>query len=71
MCLSIPAKIIEISGAAGIADCDGNKVEVNLSLLKDVRIGDYVLVHAGFAIQKYDPADARQTLAVWEELKNA
>ena len=71
MCLSIPAKIIEINGATGIADCDGNKVEVNLSLLKEIQIGDYVLVHAGFAIQKYEPADARETLALWEELKNA
>jgi len=71
MCLSIPAKIIKIDGSAGLADCDGNTVEANLSLLKDIRIGDYVLVHAGFAIQKYDPADAHETLKIWEELKNA
>jgi hydrogenase expression/formation protein HypC len=71
MCLSIPAKIVEIDGKRAVADCDGNRIKVNVSLLKDIRTGDYVLVHAGFAIQKYDPADARQTLAVWEELKNA
>ena len=41
MCLSIPAKIIEINGATGIADCDGNKVEVNLSLLKEIQITEF------------------------------
>ena len=71
MCLSIPAKIVEIDGAAGIVDCDGNKVDANFSLLKNLRLGDYVLVHAGFAIQKYDPKDAAETLALWEELRNA
>jgi hydrogenase expression/formation protein HypC len=40
-------------------------------LIKDANVGDYVLVHAGFAIQKYDPVDARITLKAWEELKNA
>ena len=71
MCLSIPAKILEIKGTSGIVDCDGNTVEVNLSLLGDIKVGDYVLIHAGFAIQKYDPADALETLKVWEELKSA
>jgi len=71
MCLSIPAKILEINGTSGTADCDGNTVDVNLSLLADVKVGDYVLIHAGFAIQKYDPADALETLKIWEELKSA
>ena len=71
MCLSIPAKVIEIDGASGVVDCDGNRVEANFSLLKDVGVGDYVLVHAGFAIQKYEPQDAAETLAIWEEMKNA
>lgn len=71
MCLSIPARVIEINGNVGVADCDGNKIEVNLGLLKNISIGDYVLIHAGFAIKKYDPVDADETLKIWEELKNA
>ena len=68
MCLSIPAKVTEISGsgsgARGVADVAGNRVEVDLSLVEDARVGDYVLVHAGFALQKYDLEEARAILAM-------
>ena len=67
MCLSVPAKLIEIAGVSGKADAGGNVIDVNLSLVEDVKTGDYVLVHAGFAIEKYDEEDAQETLALLRE----
>jgi len=62
MCLSIPAKLMERDGMTGKADVDGNIVEVNLMLIDDVEVGEYVLVHAGFAIQKYEEQEALETI---------
>lgn len=53
MCLAIPGKIIELHDQQATADFDGVKKEVNVSLV-DVAVGDFVIVHAGFAIEKYD-----------------
>ena len=67
MCLAIPAKVIEISDFNARVDMGGNMREANLSLLEDVRVGDYVIVHAGFAISKYDAEEARLTLKLLRE----
>lgn len=67
MCLSIPARILEIDGDTAKADCGGNLVTCNLSLVEAPKVGDYVLIHAGFAIQKYDEREARETLALLRE----
>lgn len=67
MCLSVPGKVIEIEGARGKVDVAGNVVNVDFTLTPDVQRGDYVLVHAGFAIQKYDEAEALETLRILEE----
>ena len=69
MCLSIPAKVIEIEGESGTVECEGTRVEAIFSLLTDVSPGDYVLVHAGFAIQKYTPAEARELLDLWRRVR--
>jgi hydrogenase expression/formation protein HypC len=71
VCLAIPGKIIEINGDVAIVEY-GPEVtnKVNVSLV-EVRIGSYVLVHAGFAIQVMSKEDAMETLALWEEVLEA
>lgn len=68
MCLGIPVKIIDKKGTLGIAELGGVKREVDLQLVEDVEIGDYVILHAGFAIQKLDEYEANETLALLREL---
>ncbi len=68
MCLAVPSKITEINDTVGIVDVDGVTREANLMLLDDVNIGDYVIVHAGFAISKVDRQSAEQTLADMREI---
>ena len=70
MCLAIPGKIIEIDSNkehATIDYGDGTKRKTNI-ILVDVKIGDYVLVHAGFAIQVLDEKEAKETLDLFREI---
>jgi len=69
MCLSIPAKVEKIDGNEAIVNLSGNRLKVALDLLDDVREGDYVLVHAGYAIQKIDEVEAEETLRLIKELE--
>jgi len=62
MCLSIPAKIEQIEGNEAIVNLSGNRLKIALDLLDDVHVGDFVLVHAGYAIQKVDEKEAEETL---------
>ncbi len=71
MCLAIPGKIVEISGSAARVDIEGVVREANISLLPDAKVGDYVIVHAGFAIEKYDEEDAKETLKLLREIVDA
>lgn len=59
MCLSIPAKIVSIEGDDGLVEMSDNRFRVGLHLLDDPKVGDYVLIHAGFAIQKISEEDAQ------------
>lgn len=68
MCLSIPARVLAIDGDACQAEYAGNTITVGLHLVADVAVGDYVLVHAGFALEKLRPADAAETLRLMDEL---
>ena len=68
MCLAVPSKIVEINGDMGIVDVDGVKREVGLHLIEDPVIGDYVIVHAGFAINRIDENEALETLKVFNEI---
>ncbi|HJX23296.1 MAG TPA: HypC/HybG/HupF family hydrogenase formation chaperone [Candidatus Bathyarchaeia archaeon] len=71
MCLAIPARVLEKTGNNAKVDFgDGTKREVNISLV-DVRLGDYVIVHAGFAIQVLDKKDAEESLKLWAEILSA
>ncbi|MCA1786573.1 MAG: HypC/HybG/HupF family hydrogenase formation chaperone [Desulfobacteraceae bacterium] len=63
MCLAVPSKIIEIQGSLARVEVDGVVRETSLLLLDDAKIGDYVIVHAGFAISRLDEDAALQTLA--------
>jgi hydrogenase expression/formation protein HypC len=67
MCLAIPGKIVSIKGDIAVVDFGGVQRETNVSLV-EARMGDYVVVHAGFAIQTLDEEDARETIKLWEEL---
>jgi hydrogenase expression/formation protein HypC len=62
MCLAVPSKIIEIQGDLAKVSVDGIVRETSLALLDDPQIGDFVIVHAGFAISKLDESAALQTL---------
>lgn len=68
MCLAVPMKLIEVSGAAAVAELDGARQEVDVSLVDRARPGDYVIVHAGFAIERLDPDEADERLALFEQL---
>lgn len=69
MCLAVPMQIIEIKDKKGIVRIGGVKREIGLQLLKDVEVGDYVIVHAGFAIQRLDEEKALETLALFAEME--
>ena len=62
MCLAIPSKIVKIDDNMATIDVDGVKREASLLLLEDAEVGDYVIVHAGFAINKIDEDVAMETL---------
>ncbi|MBN2408334.1 MAG: HypC/HybG/HupF family hydrogenase formation chaperone [Candidatus Aminicenantes bacterium] len=69
MCLGIPAKVTEVENSRqGKADYLGAKVRVDFSLLEDVRPGDWVIIHAGFAITKLNEEEAQETLALLREI---
>jgi hydrogenase expression/formation protein HypC len=71
MCLAIPAKVISIEGDKAKVDFgEGVLREVNVTLV-DAKIGDYVLVHAGYAIQVLDAKEAQETINLWNEILRA
>ena len=65
MCIAIPGYVVEVRGREALVDFMGMKRTVNISLLEDVRPGDYVIVHVGFAIQKLSPEEAEESLKLW------
>jgi hydrogenase expression/formation protein HypC len=68
MCLAIPAKVLEVQGDVAKVDFGkGVAREVNVMLV-DARVGEYVLVHAGYAIQVVDQEAAEESLKLWREL---
>jgi len=68
MCLGIPGKVIEIDGDSGYVEFGAVKRKVNLKLLAEVNVGDYVLVHTGFAIEKIDREEAEKTLKLFQDI---
>lgn len=68
MCLAIPMKVVKIDGDEGFVESGGLKKRVNFSLMKNVRPGDYILLHAGFAIEKVKEAEAKKTIKLLKSL---
>ena len=68
MCLAVPSKVIQIDGKIARVEVAGNVRECDLTLMSDVKMGDYVLLHAGFAIGIYDEETALATLRDLEEI---
>ena len=68
MCLGIPAKIVKIENNMGTIDMEGTQREVSLLLQEDAKVGDYVIVHAGFAIQTIDQQEAMESLKILRQL---
>jgi hydrogenase expression/formation protein HypC len=72
MCLGIPAKVVQIDESKlGKVDYLGTKVKTNLSLLENIKVGDWVIVHAGFAISVLDEEEAQETLSLLREITAA
>lgn len=67
MCLAIPSRIVEINNGVAVIDVEGIRREASLLLLEDPKVGDYVIVHAGFAIHTIDEANAHETLKILRE----
>jgi hydrogenase expression/formation protein HypC len=69
MCLAIPARIEQVNGADNaIVNLAGVRKEISLALVEDVVVGDYVIVHVGYALQKLDEDEALRTLALFAEV---
>ncbi|MDP2169471.1 MAG: HypC/HybG/HupF family hydrogenase formation chaperone [Rhodocyclaceae bacterium] len=69
MCLAIPARVVELPCAdTAIVDLSGVRKEISLALVDDVSVGDYVIVHVGFALNKLDTDEAAKTLALFAEM---
>ena len=68
MCVGIPMRVVSIDGTDAVAEIDGVRRTASLMLMdQDVEVGDYVIIHAGFAISRLDEDDAQETLALLRE----
>ena len=71
MCLAVPMQVSEILDGTAICEVDGVRREASLMMIDGVAVGDYVLIHAGFAIEKIDPVEAEKTLDIFREILDA
>ena len=69
MCLAVPMKLIAVNGDVGKVETSEVEMEVSLALVENAQPGDYVVVHAGFAIQTLDEEEAKETLAILKRLE--
>jgi hydrogenase expression/formation protein HypC len=70
MCLSVPARVIKIDGLMADVSIGGAIFKAGLHMVNDVRVGDYILLHAGFAIQKISETEAFETLNLFKEMND-
>jgi hydrogenase expression/formation protein HypC len=68
MCLGVPMLVVDIAGETAVCEIDGVRREANLMMVDGVGVGDFVLIHAGFAIEKLDREDAEETIRLFREL---
>ena len=71
MCLAIPLKLVEINGNTAIGEAMGMRREIRVDFIEDPQPGDYVIVHAGFAIERLPEQQAVEDLDAWEEVRHA
>ena len=71
MCLAVPLKLIEVHGSSAIGEAMGMMREVRVDFIEEPKAGDYVIVHAGFAIERLPEAQALEDLEEWEDMQNA
>jgi len=66
MCLAIPVRVVELTGGDNaIVDLDGARKEISLALVDGVAVGDYVILHVGYALTRLDPEEAQRTLELF------
>lgn len=70
MCLSIPAKVISIDGEMARVSMGGTEYNASLQMVEDVKVGDYILLHTGFALQKIDENEAQEIFKLFDELSD-
>ncbi|OYV76966.1 MAG: hydrogenase assembly protein HypC [Deltaproteobacteria bacterium 21-66-5] len=68
MCLGVPAKILEAGAGTAIVELGGVRREISVMLIDDVSVGEWVIIHAGFAIEKLSEEEAERTLALFREI---
>lgn len=66
MCLAVPAKIVELNGVQAVVDLNGVRREANVAFIEEPEVGDYVLLHAGFAIRKWTEEGVQEYNAIME-----
>ena len=71
MCLAVAGKILKRKNHHALVDVRGSRVEVDISLVPNAGVNDYVLVHAGFAIERLDESEAQETLKLFRDLARA
>lgn len=71
MCLAVPLKLIEINGKNAIGEAMGMTRQLRVDFIKEPQVGDYVMVHAGFAIERLPGGQALADLEAWEEMEAA
>jgi hydrogenase expression/formation protein HypC len=70
MCLAVPARIVEVTGDTAIIDVEGVRRPANVSLVREPKVGEYVIVHAGFAIQKWSEDDVKEWRGIMDEMSS-
>ncbi len=71
MCVAVPCRLLKAEGPTGVAQIGGAEVQVRLDLLPEAQPGDYVLVHAGFALELVDEEAAQETLELLRQMQES
>ena len=69
--MAVPLKIVEIDGLNGVGEVEGLRRRMRLDFIKEPRVGEYVIVHAGFAIERLGEEQAKADIAEWNEVRDA
>ncbi|MBR0208166.1 MAG: HypC/HybG/HupF family hydrogenase formation chaperone [Oscillospiraceae bacterium] len=70
MCLAVPFQLVEINGSVAVGEALGMRREIRVDFIPEPKKGDYVIVHAGFAIERLGEAQALEDLEAWEEMRD-